>query len=52
METLASDLAEALALKERMKSGEVAGDELDVSLTSFIPCLSMYSYATRWSWSA
>jgi len=33
METLASELAEALALKERLKSGEVAGDELDVSET-------------------
>lgn len=32
METLASDLAEALALKERMKAGEIAGDELDAEL--------------------
>ncbi|KAG8834370.1 Nuclear actin-protein involved in chromatin remodeling [Serendipita sp. 399] len=32
METLASDLAEALALKERMKSGEVVGDALDAEL--------------------
>jgi hypothetical protein len=31
METLASELAEALALKDRMKAGEVAGDELEVS---------------------
>jgi len=30
METLASELAEALALKDRMKAGEVAGDELEV----------------------
>ncbi|KAG8869755.1 Nuclear actin-protein involved in chromatin remodeling [Serendipita sp. 405] len=32
METLASDLAEALALKERMKAGEVTGDTLDAEL--------------------
>ena len=51
METLASELAEALALKERMKSGEIAGDELDVSLIDLIPCLSTYSYAVRWNWS-
>jgi hypothetical protein len=30
METLASELAEALALKDRMKAGEIAGDDLDV----------------------
>ena len=34
METLASDLAEALALKERMKAGEIAGDDLDVRRTN------------------
>jgi hypothetical protein len=31
METLASELAEALALKDRMKAGEAAGDELEVN---------------------
>jgi hypothetical protein len=30
METLATDLAEALALKERMKNGELTGADLDV----------------------
>ena len=32
METLASELAEALTLKEKIKAGEIAGDELDVSI--------------------
>lgn len=32
METLASELAEALALKERMKAGTVTADELDAEL--------------------
>lgn len=39
METLASELAEALALKERLKAGQIVGDELEVGLVSYC-CLN------------
>lgn len=44
METLASDLAEALALKERMKSGELDGEALDVSARRVKPAANSQIY--------